>query len=150
MSEIREFTSYEEMKDVHQKDVNDFPMIFLFGKKSDAELKRILAKINATTLDECISVCGAGDVMNKADLPKWKELCIRHDEERKCFIEKENNLVEAILYEMYAHEYSYTQDPEDTLMALGRTYEDLENDLLFNRAWAKAQNKCFTCGDEEE
>ena len=148
MNEIREFTSYGEMKDAHQKDVNDFPMVFMFGKKSDEELKRILAKINATSLDECISVYGAGDVMNKADLPKWNELCKVHGEERKRFVE--NNLVQAILYEMENHEYSYTRDPEDTLMALGRTYEDLENDPLFNEAWAKAQKKCFNWCDEED
>ena len=146
---IREFTSYGEMKDAHQKDVNEFPMIFLFGRKSDDELKKELSKISATSLEECVSLYGAGDVMNKADVPKWSELCKFHDAEIKNFEKKESNLVERILYEMNNHEYGYTMDPEDTLNALGKTFEDLENDQLFNRAWAKAQNKCFTWDEEE-
>lgn len=139
---IREFATYSDMQAAHQKDVDNFPMSYSFGRKSDEELKEILGKIGATCLAECVSLYGAGDIMRKADVPKWKELCKQHAQERELFTQKEEKLVEMILSEMYNHEYGYTRDPGDTLSALGKTRAAFE-DELFNRAWKKAEQKCF-------
>ena len=54
----------------------------------------------------------------------------------------QNNLVEVIFSEMCNHEYAYTQDPEDTLYALGKTYQDLQ-DPIFKKAWKLAEKKCL-------
>ena len=53
-----------------------------------------------------------------------------------------------ILDEMDNHEYGYTRDPYDTLMALGRTHKDLKTDERFSKAWKKAEKKCFKAFDE--
>lgn len=142
--EVREFSDYIEMQKAHQDDVDAFPMVFMFGQKTDEEIKTELAKIGARNLSECISVMGCGDVMRKADVPAWERLCSRHDEERKKFSESEERLVEMIYNEMCNHEYGYTQEPEDTLRALGKTLRAFE-DETFLRAWRKAEARCLAC-----
>lgn len=140
---MREFSSYREMSAVHQKDINEFPMIFLFGKHTDEELKVELARIGAKSIKECCSVFGAGDIINRKDKAKLLELLNQQHKEREHFAESENNLLQMILSEMNNHEYSYTRDPYDTLMALGRSMQDFDTDEKFSRAWAKAQITCF-------
>lgn len=145
---LREFNTYREMEDAHQKDINDFPITYMFGRKTDEEIKEELAKIGAKSLDECCSVFGCGDVVRKADVPKLKELFTLQHRERRHFTENEKKLVEMIYYEMNNHEYGYTQDPHDTLMALGKSYSDLETDERFFKAWSKAEKQCFKDFDE--
>lgn len=140
--EVRIFSDYTEMQKAHQDDVDAFPLLFMFGRKTDEELKTELAKIGAKSLSECVSVMGCGDVMRKADLPKWEALCSRHEAERKRFSKSEKQLVEMIYYEMCNHEYGYTQAPEDTLNALGKTTKAFE-EQAFLRAWKKAEARCF-------
>lgn len=148
MKELREFNTYREMEDAHQKDINDFPITYMFGHKSDEEIKEHLAKIGAKCLAECCSVFGCGDVVRKEDVPRLKELLNLHDAERKLFSESEEKLYEMILFEMNNHEYGYLRDPHDTLMALGKSYKDLETDEKFYKAWKKAEKKCFEDFDE--
>lgn len=148
MGELRTFESYTDLEVAHQKDMNDFPIVYMFGHKSDEEIKTELAKIGATDLSECCSVFGCGDVLRKSDVPKLKELLALHDAERKLFAESEDNLTQMIEDEMWNHEYGYTRDPYDTLVALGRTFDDFEKDERFARCWAKAQKIVFDWDDE--
>ena len=140
--EVREFASYTDMQVAHQKDVNEFPMIFLFGNKNDEEIKAELAKIGATKLAECVHI-GAGAIMRKADVPAWTALGKRHTAEKKRFSETESNLVQMIYSEMCNHEYGCTCDKYDTLQALGKTERDLTIDERFRNAWKKAEKRCF-------
>lgn len=140
--ELREFASYTDLQVAHQKDVNEFPMIFMFGKKTDDEIKTELAKIGAKKLAECVHI-GAGAIMKKADVPVWAALCKRHEAEKKLFTETETNLVQMIYSEMCNHEYGYTCDSYDTLQALGKTENDFRTDERFLNAWKKAERRCF-------
>lgn len=141
--ELRKFNSYKELVRTHQQDINDFPIIYLFGpQRSKAELDEKLKKINAKSLDECTSLYGAGDVMRKEDVPKYTELCRLHKKEKEEFCKNEKNLENMIYTEMCNHEYSYTEDPDDTLMTLGKSYEDLEDGTVFRIAWDKASKRC--------
>lgn len=69
------------------------------------------------------------------------ELCRLHKKEKAEFCENEKNLENMIYTEMCNHEYSFTEDPEDTLMALGKSFEDLEDGTDFRIAWDKAAAK---------
>ena len=131
---MREFSTLKELKDTHQKDINDFPITYMFGKPSNEEIKEQLAKIGAKSLAECCSVFGCGDVLRKADVPRLKEILSLQDKERKHFSKEEKNLVTMILDEMDNHEYGYTRDRYDTLMALGKTERDLKTDERFAKA----------------
>lgn len=139
--EIRSFRSYQELLLAHQKDVEAFPMVFIFGRRADAELQAELAKIGASSLAECVTVYGAGDVMRKVDLPKWTELCRRHEKERNVFAEH-GGLGEMIRFEMDNHEYALTRDADEVLHALGKGTSVLR-DAVFRKAWDKAEKECM-------
>lgn len=138
MNNIRRFETYEAMEITHHDDVNNFPMVWMFGQKTDEEILECISKIGAKSLDDCVGI-GAGGLILKADKQKYLDMFKRHDEERKIFSESEKNLYEMILHEMYNYEYGYTCDPHDTLLALGKTEKDLETDEKFRRAWNKAK-----------
>lgn len=139
---IREFESYAEMVKAHQEDISKFPITYMFGRKSDEEIKEELKKIGATCMAECVSVMGCGDIMRRVDVPLWVKLCKVHSEERTFFMSNKKHLVDAIYSEMCNHEYSYTGDKEETLHALGKRCNDLENET-FRKAWEEAEKKCF-------
>jgi len=154
MREIREFENYAEMNAEHQKEVNEFPFIWVFAFSESDFIKKMTEEIvkrkpqfaEITTMEEIakhVTSIGAGGYVFKEDVQRMNEMFEHHKVEREHFEEKEENLVERILSEMCNHEFGYTQDPDDTLMALGRTYEDFDNDERFARAWSKAAKKCI-------
>lgn len=141
--EIKEYKSYAEMEAAHQKEVNDFPMCWMFGIKSEEEIKEaIKSSLGADSLSECIGN-GAGGLILAADKDKYLAMFARQKEEKELFAKNAKNLEEMILREMNNHEYSYTQNPHDTLLALGRSFKDFDTDKVFSKAWAKAQKICF-------
>ena len=139
---IRSFKTLAEMEAAHQKDINDFPIVYMFGYKSEKEIRERIAKIGASSLNECIDN-GYGGILLKSKLNDYKEMFARHRRERKKFCENEENLCKMILHTMYDHEYGYTENPEDVLDALGKTYDDLQNDQRFRNAWDKAEKICI-------
>lgn len=159
MRELRTFNTYTDMQVAHENDINNFPFIFIFAFNSDEFIKKMSEEIKKrkpqctgiTTIDgirkHVKSVIGGGYIF-KEDENAMNEMFELHYKERKLFTESEKNLVEMILYEMNNHEYGYTRDPYDTLMCLGKTYDDLETDEKFSSAWNKAKKKCFDAFDE--
>lgn len=156
--ELRTFSTYTEMKDTHQKDVNEFPFIWVIAfsdkefieKMSEEIIKRKPKCTGITTMEgigkHVVSI-GAGGFVFKEDVTSMNEMFKRHELEKKEFRKSEKALVEEILYEMNNHEYGYTRDPYDTLMALGKSANDFE-DYAFRKAWNKAEKKCFEDFDE--
>lgn len=138
---IRVFDSYGALQEAHQEDISNFPILWLFGKKSDAELIEAISKIGAKSVDELIGI-GGGGYIHKSKKDDFLTMMRKHTAERKEFSSNQNNLVEVIFSEMCNHEYAYTQDPEDTLNALGKTYKDLQ-DPNFKKAWKLAEKKCL-------
>ena len=136
---IRIFESYSALKKAHQEDISNFPILWLFGKKSDAEITEEISKIGAKSVDELINI-GDGGYVHKNKKEDFVAMIKNHAEERKKFSSNQNNLIEVIFSEMCNHEYAYTQDPEDTLNALGKTYKDLQNPD-FKKAWKLAEEK---------
>lgn len=158
MKELREFKTHKEMKDTHQKDVNEFPFIFVFAfadkefieKMAEAIKKRKPDCVIETMEDIANQVrgIGAGGYVLHEDYPAMIEMFDRHDREKKLLSKNNKKLKEMILFEMNNHEYGYTRDPYDTLMALGKTHDDLKTDAQFASAWKKAQKKCFADFDK--
>ena len=136
---IRIFDSYDALQKAHQEDISNFPILWLFGKKSDAELAEAISKIGAKSVDELVGI-GGGGYIHKEKKEDFLTMMQNHGEERNKFSSNKNNLVEVIFSEMCNHEYAYTQDPEDTLNALGKTYKDLQNPD-FKKAWKLAEEK---------
>lgn len=158
--EIRTFETLTQMKTTHQNEVNKFPFIFVFAF-SDEEFVSKMAKEIQKRKPHCTGITtvkgiakhvisiGAGGFVFREDVDAMHKMFDRHEQERKLFNKEEKNLVASILYEMNNHEYGYTRDPYDTLMALGKTSKAFE-DERFAKAWKKAEKKCFCAFDEEE
>lgn len=157
--ELRTFNTYTDLQVAHQKEVNEFPFIFVFAFSDDEFIKKMSEEIKKrkpqctgiTTMQgigKHVKSIGAGGFVFKEDVAAMHEMFDRHDAERKLFMETENKLVEMIFYEMNNHEYGYTRDPYDTLMALGKSFRDLETDEGFYNAWKKAEKKCYCAFDE--
>ena len=138
--QTRIFKSYGEMERVHQEDFNDFPVVWLFGNKSDEEILKEVSKIGAKSIGECVSI-GAGGVIKRSDIPALDRMMKRHERERTLYANNEDHLAEMILAEMSNHEYAYTHNAEEVLRALCRN-ESAFKDPKFVRAWEKAEKEC--------
>ena len=138
--EIRQFQSYDDMAIAHQKDVDDFPVCWIFGSKTTEEIKEELFKALGTRKFEDVMKSPYGGIIRKSDYEDLEAMFAHHATERKHFWENEDNLTQAIVREMYNHEFGYTQVPMDTLMALGKTANAFL-DEKFARCWDRAKKK---------
>lgn len=120
---------YEEMKERHQKEVDNFPMQFAF---SDKQLKNAMEKLGLTEndLDKIVSI-GAGGFIRKTDVKAYKEMGERQYKEFKEAIDNDKIgdgfIKEMFLYELANNEYIITYDIKDTLDALALTEDDIRN-----------------------
>lgn len=158
--ELRTFTSLKEMKDTHQKEVNEFGFIFVFAFHEKEFIEKMAAEIQKRK-PECTGITtmagiakhvtsiGAGAFVFHEDIMAMHKMFNRHEQERKLFNKEEKNLVASILSEMNNHEYAYTRDPYDTLLSLGKTEKDFA-DERFAKAWKKAKKKCFDAFDKAD
>ena len=103
--------SYVEMKERHQKEVNNFPIKFAF---SDEQFKRAMEELGLTEndLDKVVSI-GAGGFIRKTDIKAYNEMGERQYKEV------------LFLYELGNHEYIITFDISESLDAVGLTEVDI-------------------------
>ena len=130
--------AYLELKNRHQKEINDFPLGAAFG---DEQFEKMMSKWNLTLddTDKIISI-GGGCYIRKTDREAFKELIERHAQEREVAIRenKDNYLYHMFDYELANHEYTYTGELDDTLEALDLTMEDINNNTVMYEALMKA------------
>lgn len=124
---------YLELKNKHQKEVNDFPLGFAFSDKQFAEM---MEKWDLTPEDtDQIYSIGGGGFVRKADSEAMHEMFERHAKEREDAIKenKDDYMYHMFDYELANHEYNYTGEVDDTLEALGITVEMLaENTVMYD------------------
>lgn len=137
---------YRTMREKHQQEVNEFPLGFAFGDKQfeemmrkwglDAKKKSDLAKV---------SHLFAGAYILKKDIPAYKEMSRRHSKEYEAAIAADKTgdgfCYEMFDYELRNHEFGYTGDYEDTLDALGLTWEQVQSQENLKHGLEKAANK---------
>ena len=120
---------YDEIKEKHQKIVDDFPMKFAFSDEQFNQSMKELG-LKPTDTDKVVSICGGGFI-RKTDVKKYYDMW---DKLRK----EHNNLIEAdktgdgyikdmFVSELENHEYSYTHELDETLNALELTREQVFN-----------------------
>ena len=130
--------AYVELKNKHQKEVNEFPLGFAFSDKQFAEM---MDKWGLTPEDtDQIYSIGGGGFVRKADSKAMNEMFERHAQEREVAIKenKDNYLYHMFDYELANHEYKYTGELDDTLEALDLTMEDINNNTVMYEALMKA------------
>lgn len=124
------YKNYKEMRETHQKEMNEFPLMFAFGEKQFTEM---LEKNNVKS-NELVSI-GYGGYVRKTDKEKFLELLDRHAREELEFASDFDNLVDMLVYELRNHEYGYTLDVLDTVDGLRKDITELP---IFDEALAKA------------
>ena len=126
---------YQELKEKHQKEVNEFPFMFAFNQKQfDEGMKKLGLEPGDT---DKIYNLGTGAYIRKTDKDAYREMLTRHAEDYTRAIESDSTgegfIFDMFYYELNNHEYSYTGYLDDTLDALGYTYEEIkENKALTN------------------
>ena len=125
-----EANQYQELKDKHQKEFNEFPIGFAF---SDEQFKEQMEKLGLTADDEDKIVgIGAGGFIRKDDVDKFNDMNARHRAEEEEAIKNdttgEGYIKDMFDYELANHEYGYTYDLTDTLASLGLSMEDINKD----------------------
>ena len=121
--------TYKEMKDRHQAEVNALPLAFAFSRD---QYREKLAAWNITEEEAkagAIVGIGNGGFIRSSD----RDLVIGtleriHDEEQAAIAADttgDGSIYEMFLYELNNHEYSYTCDVDETLNALGISWEEM-------------------------
>lgn len=105
--------AYLELKGKHEKEMNDFPIAYAFDGK---QLEEALEKLGATK-EECVTVFGHGDVMKKADVPRFNAMLKRQDEELLEAMKDDDFAEGAFLYEMDNHEYAINWSGDEDVLA---------------------------------
>ena len=142
---------YKEMKDRHQREVNAFPFGFAFGEDQFTEMMKKWGMCHGRdgkpTKNDCSKIVsiGAGGFVRKSDLDAMHEMFSRHQQEMKDAIlaDKEGTgfVYEMFRYEMGNHEYGYTCDPNDTLVACGLNMKQVQESPALAAGWMKAQKE---------
>lgn len=136
--------AYKELKSRHQQEVNDFPKFFAFNNEQFEKGMKSLG-LNPDDIKEIYSLEGTGGYYRRSDNDRLKEMFARHEKERQEAVETDKTgngyLYDMFLCELANHEYTYTMELEDTLDALGLTYEDIEKSKPMKRALNKAIKK---------
>lgn len=120
---------YDEVKNRHQKRVNDFPLGFAF---SNEQFKDMMEKwgLEEKDTDKILSI-GGGGFIRKTDLEEYNKMWDEIRKENKDLIEQDKTgdgyIKDMFVSELENHEYGYTYELDDTLDALELTREQIAN-----------------------
>lgn len=131
--------NYQELKAKHSKQITDFQGLFFAF--SESQLNEGLLKIGAK-IEEICSI-GAGGYILKSKRKDFDDMFKSFEAEIKEFRKSEKNLVNAIIYELGNHEYSYTRDVQDTIEAMGLDVNDTFTANCLKKACKKYLKSCY-------
>lgn len=140
---------YISMENRHQQEVNAFPLGFAFGNQ---QFREMMGKwgLDADKNEDLTQIASlSGNVyIRKTDVPAYREMCRRHREERAAAIAADQTgdgyIYQMFLCELRNHEYGYTMDAEDALIALGYTEQDISCDPRLKHGFEKAKRQIVT------
>ena len=142
--------SYNKMMARHQQESNNFPIHFAFG---DSQIKSKFAELGLdpeNDIDKILAIPGTGGFILKKDEPAYLAMCERHKSEFLNAIAADKKGT-GFIYQMFRreleqHEFAYTENPEDTLNALGYTEEQIKASKALKRGFEKAKNNVLNRG----
>lgn len=134
---------YDELREIHQKRVNEFPLMFDFNQEQfDNGMKNW--GLEPSDTDKIYSI-GGGGYIRKTDLDTYNKLWEDIRKEHNELIEKDKTgagyIKDMFISELENHEYSYTRDISSTLDALELTYEDIRNNPTLKKGLDLAINE---------
>ena len=129
---------YLELKNKHEKELNEFPIKFAFGNEQFKEMMKDFGLTENDT-DKIVSI-GFGGYVKKENLKAMEELFKSQADEMKQAFNDDEFLESAFNYEMGNHEYIITYDKADVFRALGLSIKSLDDERVYN-IFKKAENK---------
>jgi hypothetical protein len=119
---------YQELKEKHQEEFNNFPMFFAFSNKQFEEgMKK--AGLKLTDTDKIYKLGNTGGFYKKTDSAAFEEMNSRHNKAMNDAIESDTTgegfIYDMFRYELSNHEYIITWDLEPTLDALCLTADEV-------------------------
>ena len=134
-------SSYKELQEKHQKEVNEFPLGFAFSNKQFDEMM-IGWGLKPTDTHLIYTLPWSGGFVQKKDSAAMHEMFDRHERERNQAIAEDKDgtgyIYEMFAYELANHEYGYTYDIEPTLDACGLSVEDVQKNEALKAGLCKA------------
>ena len=120
---------YDEIKEKHQKIVNEFPMKFAFSDEQFNQGMKELG-LEPKDTDKVVSI-GGGGFIRKTDAKRfsdmWDTLRKEHNDLIKADKTGVGYIKDMFVSELENHEYGYTYELDDTLDALELTREQIAN-----------------------
>ena len=143
--------TYKQMKDRHQAEINALPLAFAFSAE---QLKE---KLTAWNITEEEAIAGAitpiahGGYIRTTDKELVNDTFKRIREETAAAIEADTTgtgfIYQMFVYELNNHEFSYTQEIDDTLTDLGFTEADINSNSALKAGLIAAIDKINTGRD---
>lgn len=134
---------YKQMKDRHQKEFNEFPMIFAFSKKQLSEGMKKLG-LEPTDFDKIYKYSDTGGFFRKTDAQKLQDMIKRQDKElSESILVNDEFALEAFEYELINHEYPVTLNEDDALLSLGLEMRNIKDDKRLCRLLNKAKKNAL-------
>lgn len=143
---------YEEIKNKHQKRVNEFPLGFAF---SNQQFKDMMEKwgLSENDTDKIYSMDG-GMFIRKDDLEEynkmWNEIRKEHNDLIKQDKIGDGYIKDMFSYELANHEYCITHELDDTLDALELTYDQVLNTPNLKHGLELARKGILEKGNEHD
>lgn len=135
--------TYRELRDAHQKQFNDYSdahMFFAFSKSQFAEgmAKFGLSPNKKEDLKKVVSVGYGGYSLRSAN-EGLHELMAKLDRELHVWVTaSEENAYDALLTELYNHEYCITGDLSDGIYACSLSVDEINESPMLQRALHRA------------
>jgi len=134
--------TYKQLKNKHQKEFSDFPILFAFSNEQFENGMKELG-LNSNDTDKIYGLNGTGGYYRRSDADTLHNMFDRHEREMKEAIEADTTgegfIFDMFDYELANHEYGYTGSITDTLDALGLTIKDINNNPLLVKGLEKAR-----------
>ena len=141
---------YDEIKEKHQKIVNEFPMKFAFSDEQFNQGTKELG-LDPKDTDKVVSI-GGGGFIRKSDAEEfskmWDELRKEHNDLIKADKTGEGYIKDMFVSELENHEYAYTYELDDTLDALELTREQINNSPALNHGLELARKEVLNKNNE--
>ena len=135
---------YVQMRKRQQEEFNALPLGFAFSNEQFEKMMIGWGLDPQKDTDKIFRIPGGGFVQKK-DRTLLHDMLNRHDAEMQVAIKEDKTgdgfIYEMFLYELNNHEYGYTRDAEETLDALGYTFEQLEADKRLAYGLKKTQKR---------
>lgn len=143
---------YKELHDQFQKETDKFPFGFAFSQEQFDKMMVERFNLKPTDADQIYSI-GGGGYIRKTDYEALIEMMDRHNRVFKEAIAADSTgdgfIYDMFVYELANHEYMYTMTSDDTLDALGFTWDEINADPRLSHGLKKAKKHILKNYDEE-